>query len=140
MTDLEMNAMIRVTILFEYCKRSFDASDNPEMHFYVIPELRDVDNEIIKVNAVHLIDENLVRGGVDDDGAQTFPWIRRVTPTGMELVQRLTDESEFAIIELHDRLKDKTNSRDKILECITYCLESEKFPAAVLNVAKNIVL
>ena len=140
MTDSEMDAMIRVMILFEYCKRSFDQSDNPEMHFYVIPGLRDIDNEIIKANAVHLIDENLVRGGVDDDGAQTFPWIRRVTPTGMELIQRLAEESESHISELHDRLKDKIDLRDKILEYIAYCLGSEKFPTNVLNIAKNIVL
>jgi hypothetical protein len=139
MTDSEMDAMIRVTILFEYYKRSFEQSDNPEMHFYVIPELRDTDNEIIKANAVHLIDENLVRGGVDDDGVQTFPWIRRITSTGMDLIQRLIDESESHIPELHDRLKDKTDSQEKILDYIAYCLKSEKFPIKILNVAKTII-
>lgn len=110
------------------------------MHFYVIPELCDMDNEIIKANAVHLIDENLVRGGVDDDGTKTFPWIRRITPTGMQLIQRLADESKSNIPELHDKLKNKEDSMGKTLEFMAYCLGSDEFPAKVLDIAKNIVL
>ncbi len=140
MPDSELDAKIRTIILFEYCKRSFGKSDNPEMHFYVIPELCDTDNEIIKANTIHLIDENLVRGGVDDDGAQTFPWIRRITPNGMELVQRLADESESRIPKLHDELEDKTDTQDKILEYIAFCLRSDEFPTEVLSIAKNVVL
>ena len=58
MIDKETDVEIRTILLFEYCKRAYGQSDNPEMHFYVIPELRDIDNEIIKANAIHLIDEN----------------------------------------------------------------------------------
>ena len=137
MTDIKTDAQIRLIILFEYCKRSFGKSDNPEMHFYVIPELRDTDNEIIKMNAVHLIDENLVRGGVDDDGSQTFPWIRKITPAGMQLVERLVGESKSNIPELHDELKDKTKTQDKVLGFIAYCLRTDDFPTKVLEIAKN---
>jgi hypothetical protein len=140
MDDAEMDVRIRVIILFEYCKRSFGKSDNPEMHFYVIPELRDTDNEMIKRNAVHLIDENWVRGGVDDDGSQTFPWIRRITTTGMELVGRLVSESESIIPELQDELKSKTESQDRVLGFITYCLRTNEFPSTILGIAKNVVL
>ena len=140
MLDFGLDAKIRTLILFEYCKRSYGQSDNPEMHFYVIPELRDTENDIIKVNAVHLIGENFVRGGVDDDGTQTFPWIRRITPTGMELVQRLVDESESNIPELHEKLKGKADPKDKVLEYISYCLSFDEFPLEVLNIAKGIVL
>ena len=57
----------------------------------------------------------------------------------MELVQRLADESESNIPDLHDRLKDKADSREKILDYIAYCLSSEKFPTPVLNIVKDIV-
>ena len=140
MPDLELNAKIRTIILFEYCKRSYGQSDNPEMHFYVIPELRDIDNEIIKVNAVHLIDENLVRGGVDDDSSQTFPWIRRITPKGMDLIEQLVCESESNIQELKDELKNKANLNDRVSCLITYCMGSDVFPADVLDIAKKIAL
>ena len=140
MPDLELNAKIRIIILFEYCKRSYGQSDNPEMHFYVIPELRDIDNEIIKANAVYLIDENLVRGGVDDDSSQTFPWIRRITPKGMDLIERLVCESESNIQELQDELKDKANMNDRISCLIAYCQGFDVFPTQVLGIAKKIVL
>jgi hypothetical protein len=139
MVNIKTDARIRLIILFEYCKRSFGKSDNPEMHFYVIPELHDIDNEIIKTNAVNLIDENLVRGGVDDDGSQTFPWIRKITPTGMGLIERLVSESESNMPELYDELKDKTERRDRILGFITYCLGTDDFPTKVLGIAKNVL-
>jgi len=140
MNDSEIDVWIRMNILFEYCKRSYDRSDNPEMHFYVIPELRDTDNKIIKANAVHLIDQNLVRGGMDDDGSQTFPWIRRITPTGMALIERLVGESESDIPELKDKLEDMTDSQEKALGFIAFCLGSDEFPTSVLHIAKNTIL
>ncbi|QMU55127.1 MAG: hypothetical protein GKS07_09705 [Nitrosopumilus sp.] len=139
MTDNKTDAKIRLIILFEYCKRSFGKSDNPEMHFYVIPELHDTDNKIIKINAIHLMDENLVRGGVDDDGTQTFPWIRKITHAGMELVERLINESELSMPELHDELKYKAETKDRILGFIGYCLKTDDFPTKVLGIAKNIM-
>jgi hypothetical protein len=139
MTDIETDVRIKLIILFEYCKRSFGKSDNPEIHFYVIPELHDTDNKIIKTNAIHLIDENLVRGGVDDDGSQTFPWIRKITPAGMELVERLVNESESNMPELYDELKDKTETQDRILGFITYCLRTDDVPTKVLEIAKHVL-
>ena len=136
--NTEMDTRIRLNILFEYCKRSFEKSDNPEMHFYVIPELRHIDNETIKTNAVRLIDTNLVRGGLDDDGSQTFPWIRRITPAGMDSIQRLVDESEPLMSELRDELKAEMESKDRILGFISFCLRTNEFPTKILQIATNI--
>ena len=140
MIDKERDAKIRVILLFEYFKRSCGQSDNPEMHFYVIPELRDIENQIIEKNAKYLIDENLVRGGVDEDASHSFPWITRINPTGMKVIERIVDESESKIPELEDELKDKTNTQDKILDFINYCFKFKEIPTEILNVVKNIVL
>ena len=140
MIDKETDVKIRMILLFEYCKRSFGKSDNPEMHFYTMPELRDIDNEVIKANAVYLIAENLVRGGVDEDASHSFPWITRINPTGLKLVKRVVDESELKIPELQDRLKDKTDTQDRILGFIAYCFKFKDVPIEILDVAKKIVL
>jgi len=113
--DIEIDVKIRILLLFEYCKRDYGKSDNPEMHFYAIPELLNIDNEIIKANAVYLIAENLVRGGVDEDASHSFPWITRINPTGLKLVERIVDESESKMPELQDELKDKTDTQDRVL-------------------------
>jgi len=140
MIGKETDVKVRTVLLFEYCKRSYDQSDNPEMHFYVIPELRDIDNEIIKANAVYLIAENLVRGGVDEDASHSFPWITRINPTGMKLVERIVDESESKIPELRGKVKDKTDTEDRVLGFIAYCFKFKDFPTDILDVAKKIVL
>ena len=140
MIGKEIDVKIRIILLFEYCKRAFGKSDNSEMHFYVIPELRDIDNEIIKANAVYLITENLVRGGVDEDGSHSFPWITRINPTGMKLVERIAEESKSKISELQDELKDKTDTQDRILGLIPYCFKFKYVPTEILNVAKKIIL
>jgi len=109
------------------------------MHFYVIPELRDIDNEIIKANAVHLIDKNLVRGGVDQDASQSFPWITRINLTGMKLVERIVDESESKISELQYELKNKTSTQGRVLGFITYSFKFKDIPTGILDIAKDIV-
>ena len=83
------NIKIRKTILLEYYWRLHGQSKNPEMHFFNIPELKEIDNEIIAVNAIHLIDENFVRGGVDVEGERRFPWITRILPKGITFVEQL---------------------------------------------------
>ena len=35
-----------------------------------------------------LIDENLVRGGVDEQGDHIFPWITKLTSTGIEWMEK----------------------------------------------------
>ncbi len=135
-----MNARIRIVILFEYCKRSFGKSDNPEMHFYVIPELREIDNDAIKTNAIYLIDNNFVRGGIDDDGSQTFPWIRRITSTGMVLIEKITDECLSSFPKCSEDQIDKTKKQDKILRFITECMKTKVFSEKVLSLAKNLGL
>jgi hypothetical protein len=110
------------------------------MHFYVIPELRDIDNETIKANAVYLIAENLVRGGVDEDGSHSFPWITRINPTGIKLVEKIAKESESKISELQDELKDKMDTQDRVLGLIAYCFKFKYVPTEILNVAKKIIL
>jgi hypothetical protein len=140
MMSKETDVKIRTILLFEYCKRSYGQSDNPEMHFYTIPELRNIDNGIIKANAVYLIAENLVRGGVDEDTSHSFPWITRINSTGMKLVERIVDESESKIPELQDNLKDKTDTQDRVLGFIAYCFKFKDVPTEILDVAKKIVL
>ena len=140
MIDKERDVNIITILLFEYYKRSCGKSDNSEMHFYGIPELRDIDNQIIKANAIYLIDENLVRGGVDQDASHSFPWITRINSTGVKLVERIVDESESKISELQDELKDKINTQERVLGFITYCFKYDYIPIGILNIAKDIVL
>ena len=140
MIDREMDVKIRLIILLEYYKRSCGQSTNSEMHFYVIPELQDIDNKIIEVNATWLIDENLVRGGVDVGSSHSFPWITRINPTGIELIKKIVDESELKIPELQDELNNKTIIQDRILSFIPYCFKFKEIPANVSKIAKNIVL
>ena len=83
------NIKIRKIILFEYYSRLHGKSKNPEIHFFNIPELKEVDNEIITANAIYLIDENFVRGGIDVEGEQKFPWIIRILPKGITFVKQL---------------------------------------------------
>ena len=83
------NIKIRKIILFEYYSRLHGKSKNPEIHFFNIPELKEVDNEIITANAIYLIDENFVRGGIDVEGEQKFPWITRILPKGITFVKQL---------------------------------------------------
>ena len=110
------------------------------MHFYIIPELRDTDNEIIKTNAIYLIDNNLVRGGIDDDGSHTFPWIRRITSSGIRLMEKLADESSSDVPELQDVQNDKIEKQDMILRFISYCAKTDVLPGKVLEIAKNVGL
>ncbi len=77
---------IRTIILSEYRARLHGTSKNPEMHFFNIPELKETDSKIIAKNAIYLIDENFVRGGVDMEGKNEFPWITRILPKGIELL------------------------------------------------------
>ena len=86
MTDIS-NDGIRDIILKEFYKRSQEKSDNPNLHMYNFPELKEIDNKRIFENVKYLINENLVRGGIDQDENQSFPWISRLTPLGIKLVE-----------------------------------------------------
>ena len=81
------NDQIRKSILLEYHRRSKGISNNPEIHMYNFPELKEIDNKEIYQNAKYLIDENLVRGGIDEEGENLFPWITRLTNSGIKLVE-----------------------------------------------------
>ena len=85
----ELNAKIQKIILLEYYSRLHGQSKNPEMHFYNLPELKEIDNQVIETNAIYLIDENFVRGGVDEEGERKFPWITRLLPKGITFVEKL---------------------------------------------------
>ena len=85
--DDEINNKIRKIILAEYYARLKGNSKTPEMHMYNFPELKEMDNEIIFKNAKYLIDTNLVRGGIDEEKDHSFPWIIRLTPAGIKLVE-----------------------------------------------------
>ena len=86
MTDIS-NDGIRDIILKEFYKRSQEKSDNPNLHMYNFPELKEIDNKRIFENVKYLINENLVRGGIDQDENQSFPWISRLTSLGTKLIE-----------------------------------------------------
>ena len=86
-TDDSIDDKIRRVILVEYYARLKKNSKIPEMHMYNFPELKEIDNEIIFKNAKYLIDANLVRGGIDEEKDHSFPWITRLTPTGIKLIE-----------------------------------------------------
>ena len=130
---------IRVILLFEYCKRSYEQSANSKMHFYNIPELKKIDNEIIKLNAIYLIDENLVRGGVDEENSHLFPWITRINPKGLELVEKIVTESEKKIFEIQNELKSKTSTRDKILSLIFSYENNKNVEMTILEISQKIL-
>ena len=135
----ENDVKIRGILLFEYCKRLYEQSNNPKMHFYNIPELKSIDNEIIKLNAIHLIDENVVRGGVDEENSHLFPWITRINPKGIELVEKIVNESEKKILEIQTELKSKTSTREKILCLIFFYENNKKVKKTIIEISQNIL-
>ena len=86
MQDLTNNK-IRNIILNEFYKRAQGNSENPKIHMYNFPELKEIENEIIFENVKYLINENLVRGGIDEEQNQSFPWISRLTEKGIKLIE-----------------------------------------------------
>ena len=86
--EKHLDEQIRKIILIEYYKRKKGVSKNPDMHIYNFPELKEIDNEDIFQNAKYLIDKNLVRGGIDEERDHKFPWITKLTPTGIELMEK----------------------------------------------------
>jgi hypothetical protein len=85
--DDKIDDKIRKIILAEYYARLKGSSKIPEMHMYNFPGLKEMDNEIIFKNARYLIDANLVRGGIDEEKDHSFPWITRLTPAGIKLIE-----------------------------------------------------
>ena len=81
------NDEIRDIIIKEFYKRSQSKSDNPNLHMYNFPELKEIDNKRIFENVKYLINENLVRGGIDQDENQSFPWISKLTSSGTKLIE-----------------------------------------------------
>ena len=81
------NYEIRDIIIKEFYKRSQSKSDNPNLHMYNFPELKETDNKRIFENIKYLINENLVRGGIDQGENESFPWISKLTPLGIKLVE-----------------------------------------------------
>ena len=79
---------IRKIILLEYQNRLNGTSKNPKIHIYNFPELKETNNEIILKNVKYLINENLVRGGIDEEGEKIFPWITKLTPLGIKLLEK----------------------------------------------------
>ena len=139
MNDEQEQAKITAILLFEYCKRAFNESRNPEMHFYNIPELKNTDNEAIKLNAIHLINENLVRGGIDEEGSHMFPWITRITRKGLELIGKIINESERKIDKFQEELKFKTSTREKTLHFISIYEDNENVKLKVIKIIQILV-
>ena len=84
----QTDEQIRKIILLEYQNRLNKTSKNPEIHIYNFPELKENDNKIILKNVKYLINENLVRGGIDEEGENMFPWITKLNPLGIKLVEK----------------------------------------------------
>jgi len=85
--DSSLDDKIRKVILVEYYARLKGNSKIPKMHIYNFPELKEIDNKIIFKNAKYLMATNLVRGGIDEEKDHSFPWITRLTPTGIKLIE-----------------------------------------------------
>ena len=94
MQENQQNIKIQKIILSEYYLRLHSQSKNAEIHFFNLPELKEIDNQIIAINAIYLIDENFVRGGVDVEGDKRFPWITRILPKGITFVEQQIHKSE----------------------------------------------
>ena len=86
MTDLT-NDIIKHIILGEFYKRSQGKSEIVKIHMYNFPQLKEIENEVIFQNIKYLINEGLVRGGIDQDENQSFPWITRLTSLGIKFVE-----------------------------------------------------
>ena len=140
MIDQERDVKIRTAILFECYKRAYGQSENEDKFFYVIPELQEYDNKVIDANMTYLIDENLVRGGVDEAGSYSTPWITRINSTGMKLVERMVNESEAQIPELKTELEEKKDTQERVMGFIKYCFKNKEIPMTIVNIAKDIVL
>ena len=84
----QTDEQIRKIILLEYQNRLNKTSKNPEVHIYNFLKLKEIDNKIILKNVKYLINENLVRGGIDEEGENMFPWITKLTPLGIKLVEK----------------------------------------------------
>ena len=84
----EMDEKIKKIILTEYHARLKGNSEIPKMHIYNFPELKEIENDVIFKNAKYLIDSNLVRGGIDEEKDHSFPWITRLTPAGIKLIEK----------------------------------------------------
>jgi hypothetical protein len=83
----DIDEKIRNVILKEFYKRSLGISKNPEIHMYNFPELKEINNETILKNIKYLINENLVRGGIDEEKEHVFPWITRLSTLGIKLMK-----------------------------------------------------
>ncbi len=138
MDSQNSDVSIKLQILFEYCLRLYKKSTNPEMHFFKIPKLNDIDNDIILRNSVNLIDESFVRGGVDVEGENSFPWITRITPKGITLVEELVTKSEQNIPQISDKLKDISTMQDKIIIIILHCMLSDEIPLDVVKIVRDL--
>jgi len=133
----ERDIKIRTTLLFEFYNQAYGQSKNVGMHYYVIPELQDIDNQIIDANAIYLIDENLVKGGVETAGSSSFPYITRINSTGMKLVENLVLKSEKNIPEIKEELKNKSSIQDKVVSVVSYCLQHKEIGFSIINIAKD---
>jgi len=129
---------IKLQILFEYCLRLHKKSSNPEMHFFKIPKLNDIDNDTILRNSVYLIDENFVRGGVDVEGENSFPWITRITSKGIAFVEELVTKSEQNIPQIFDKLKDVHVLQDKMMILILHCMDLDEIPLDMIKIAQDL--
>jgi hypothetical protein len=132
----ERDIKIRTILLFEFYNQLYGQSKNTG-HYYILPELQDIDNQIIDANAIYLIDENLVRGDVEYAGSNSLPYITRINSTGMKLVENLVLKSEENIPEIKEELKNKSSIQDKVVSVVSYCLQHKEIALNVVDIAKD---
>lgn len=108
------------------------------MHFFKIPKLNAIDNNTLFKNSVNLIDENFVRGGVDVEGDNSFPWITRITPKGISLVEQLVIKSEQNLPEISSKLKNMLIIEEKMFFLILHCMKNDKIPIDVVEIAHDL--
>lgn len=117
--DQKEDIKIRLTILFEYYLRKYGKSKNPQIHFFKIPELKEIESQIIASNVIYLINKNFVRGGVDVERDRIFPWITRILPKGTTFVEQIIMQT-LKIAE-----EDEKTMQDKALEFVVNNMKNE---------------
>ena len=85
-----------------------------------------------------MIDENFVRGGVDVEGENSFPWITRITSKGITFVEELVTKSEQNIPQIFDKLKDAHVLQDKMMILILHCMDLDEIPLDMIKIAQDL--
>lgn len=133
--DKERDVRIKTILLFEYYKQLY--GEDSGVYHYVLPELKDIDNQIIDANVIFLIDENYLRGTVEYTNAGAIPFITRINSKGMKLVESIVEKAEtFEGLE-KSQSKDFGSTKEKILFYIGSILKNPQLQVELFNSTKD---